>query len=77
MAGITLAQAESQLQLWLDASAALAESESYTIGSGTSTARQLKRSDASKVLKMIAFWQGQVDALATSGRGRFIQMVPR
>lgn len=78
MAGITLSQAEAQLQLWLDASSALATGKAYTIGSGTSTARQLTRANAQEVLEMISFWQGQVDALGpTAGRGRLIQVVPR
>lgn len=78
MAVITLAQAESQLQLWLDASASLATGKSYTVGSGTSTARQLTRADAKEVQSMISFWQGQVDALSPSAScGRLIQVVPK
>ena len=78
MAVITLAQAESQLQLWLDASASLAAGKSYTIGSGTSTARQLTRADAKEVREMISFWQGQADALSsTASCGRLISVVPK
>ena len=78
MAGITYEQADSQLQLWLAASASLATGKSYTIGSGTPTARMLTRANAKEVQDMIGFWQGQVDALSpAAARGRFIQVVPR
>ena len=41
MAGITLAQAEAQLALWLTASEKVAKGQSYTIGD-----RSLTRADA-------------------------------
>jgi len=63
MAGITLAQAQSQLDLWIAASAAVAKSQSYTIGT-----RTLTRADAKEVLAMIDFWEGKVARLSTVRR---------
>ena len=58
MAGITVAQAEAQLAIWLAANAAIASGQAYQIG-----ARQLRRADLSDVLAQVKFWQGQVTEL--------------
>lgn len=62
MSGITLAQAEAQLTLWLNASTAIASGQEYTIGN-----RHLKRADLNEVNESIKMWQGYVTRL-TSGR---------
>lgn len=71
---ITLAVAESNLDLWVQASAALATSASYRIGS-----RELTRADAKEVREMITYWQNMVEQLqnSTRGSGRVIRVVPR
>ncbi|MBL4835747.1 MAG: hypothetical protein JKY26_17490 [Pseudomonas sp.] len=57
---ITLEQAQSQLQNWLDASTKVSQKQSYRIGT-----RQLEYADAAEIMKMIDYWQGQVDRLAS------------
>lgn len=67
MAGITLAQAETQLTAWLAASAAVASGQEYSIAG-----RTLKRADAAAVQKQVDYWNQQVQTLSAraSGRGR-------
>jgi hypothetical protein len=73
MAGITLAQAEEQLGLWLAASTAVSSKQSYRIGE-----RQLTHADAGEILKMIEFWDKRAAALGATaeGRGRLRTIVP-
>lgn len=71
--GITLQQAEAQLQAWLAANLAVSTGQSYRIGT-----RQLERADASEILKQIQFWQREVDRLNVNRRGaRVFRAVPR
>lgn len=67
MAGITLALAQAQLDLWLAADTAVAAGQSYSIKD-----RSLSRADAAEITRKIDYWNGWVQklALATSGRGR-------
>lgn len=65
MAGITLAQAESNLAAWLAASEAVAASQSYTIGN-----RTLTRANAAWIQNMVEFWDRQVKRLSASTRNR-------
>lgn len=71
---ITLENARQQLDLWLEASAALATGQSYQIGT-----RQLTRSNATEVLKMINYWQSTVAQLEAGSGGsmRIRRLVPR
>jgi len=62
MAGITLAQAEAQLAIWLDALEAVATSQSYVIGN-----RELTRVNASEIRRQIDFWDGKVTKLSRGG----------
>jgi hypothetical protein len=73
MAGITLAQAEAHLTLWLAASSAVASSQSYEIGD-----RKLTRADAAEIREQIEFWDRQVKRLDAnaSGRSRTSYVVP-
>lgn len=64
MAGITLAQAEAQLTLWLNASTAIASGQEYSIGD-----RQLKRADLAEVNNSINMWQRQVNRLSGGRSG--------
>lgn len=66
MAGITLQQAQKQLDNWLTASEAVAKGQSYTI-STASGSRSLTRANASEILKQIQFWDTQVKRLARGG----------
>ena len=67
MAGITLAFAQAQLELWLAADAAVASNQSYSIKD-----RSLTRADAGEITSKIEYWNGwcQKLARAASGRGR-------
>lgn len=62
MAGITLAQAEAQLQVWMDASTAVASGQSYTIAD-----RSLTRADARAIQQQIQYWDQKVKALSRGG----------
>lgn len=68
MAGLTLADAEAQLALWLAASAAVATGQEYEIDTGNGR-RRLRRADAAEIRQQIVFWQGQISALTPIGAG--------
>lgn len=67
MAGITLAQAQEQLDVWLAASSATSKKQSYRIAD-----RQLTFTDAAEIRQQIDYWNGKVILLSqrASGRGR-------
>jgi len=69
MAGITLAQAQSQLAVWLAASIAVAGNQEYEIDTGSAGRRRLKRADAAEIRQQVAFWQAKVDALTPANEG--------
>jgi hypothetical protein len=78
MAGITLAQAQAQLDAWLAASTAVASSQSYEIETGNGR-RKLERADAAEIRQMIGYWQKLVNNLTPSsagGRKRTRYIVP-
>lgn len=78
MAGLTLANAEAQLALWLAASAAVATGQEYEIDTGNGR-RRLKRADAAEIRQQIVFWNGQIATLtsaAAGGRTRTRYVVP-
>lgn len=62
MAGITLAQAETQLASWLAADTAVATGQSYSIGG-----RSLTRANAKEIRDNIVFWDKQVKRLTRGG----------
>lgn len=74
MAGITLAQAEAQLALWLDADAKLSKGQSYSVG-GRSVTR-------AETQEKIEYWDRrckELEAAGTSGSGRRVRsgvMIP-
>ena len=74
MAGITLAQAQAQLDVWLAASSAVAQKQSYRIAD-----RQLTYTDAAEIRQQIDYWNSKVVALSqrASGRGRARTIVVR
>lgn len=74
MAGITLAQAQAQLDAYLAAETAVLANQSYKIGE-----REFKRADLKAIQDGIDRWSAKVESLSNSrangGRGRSI--VPR
>lgn len=68
MAGITLEQAQAQLDSWLAASTAVASSQSYEIETGNGR-RKLTRADAEMVLSQVKYWQNMVNVLTASSAG--------
>ena len=64
MAGITLAFAEAQLALWLEADAKVASGQSYTIAG-----RSLSRVDAGAITEKINYWDAKAKSLSASAAG--------
>jgi len=62
MAGITLAQAEAKLTLWLAAEEAVATGQSYTIAG-----RSLTRADAGVIGERVTYWDKKVKSLDRGG----------
>ncbi len=65
MAGITLPQAQAQLEAWLAADMAVAKKQSYRIAD-----RQLTFADAAEVTEKINYWSGKVQELSQRAAGR-------
>jgi hypothetical protein len=65
MAGITLEQAQQQLQAWLQASMKVASNQSYEIGG-----RKLTRADAADIQTQIKFWDDKAKALTRAAKGK-------
>lgn len=66
MAGITLQQAQEQLDAWLAASAAVAQGQAYSITT-ESGSRSLTRVNAQEIMTQIKFWDTQVKRLSRGG----------
>jgi hypothetical protein len=64
MAGITLADAQAQLDVWMAANTAVASGQSYTIGT-----RQMTKVDAAEIREQISFWDGKVKELSRGTSG--------
>ena len=62
MAGITLAQANTQLTSWLAADTAVATGQSYSIGG-----RSLTRANAKEIRDNITLWDKHVKRLTRGG----------
>jgi hypothetical protein len=69
MAGITLAQAQAQLETWLAASTAVAAGKTFRTENET-----LTREDSAQILKMVEFWNGMVKSLSGSTRRPVINL---
>ncbi|TPN79972.1 DUF6148 family protein [Mesorhizobium sp. B1-1-2] len=65
MAGITLAQADTQLQLWLEASTRVAAKQSYSIAG-----RSLTLADLADINSQIKYWDNMVKILSRAAAGR-------
>jgi len=69
---VTLEYAQTQHKLWLDAQTAVASGQSYTIGR-----RSLTRANLSDILRMIQYWEDEIDSLTSTSRPRTRRAVPR
>lgn len=69
MAGITLAQAEAKLTLWLAAEEKVAANQSYEI-EVNGTRRVLRRADLAEIRKTIDYWNSKVVAASRRASGR-------
>ena len=65
MAGITLAQAQAQLDAWLAASLATATGQAYEIAG-----RRLTRANAAEITANIDTWNARVITLSLRASGR-------
>lgn len=65
MPALTLANAEAQLALWLEADAAVATGQSYEIAG-----RRLTRTDAGTITEKIEYWNAKVVTLTNQSQGR-------
>ena len=66
MAGITLAQAETQLANWLAALEKISGGQSYTISTGAGS-RTVQRADLESVQAQVTYWDNQVKRLTRGG----------
>jgi len=72
MAGITLAQAQAQLDAYLAAETAVLGGQEYEIGG-----RRLKRADLQAIQAGINLWNQRVQDLTARASGRSRAVVPR
>ena len=68
MAGITLEQAQAQLDLWLAANIKIAGNQSYEIDTGNGR-RKLTRANPAEVQEQIEFWDRKVKELTPASGG--------
>ena len=72
MAGISLAQAQAQLNTYLAAETAVLGSQSYEIAG-----RKLTRANLAEIQKGVELWNQRVQQLSRRAGGRSIAIVPR
>ena len=65
MAGLTQAQAEAQLALYMTAEEKVLSGQEYTIGS-----RRMRRADLAEIRDGITYWNGQVQKLSNGNGAR-------
>jgi hypothetical protein len=75
MAGITLAQAQEQLALYLAAEAAVLQGQSYEIETSGGR-RKLTRADLESIQVGIALWNGRCTTLSVTTTGRRRTIIP-
>ncbi len=71
MTGITLAQAQTQLSLWLDADAKTARGQAYSMDG-----RSMTRADAAEITNKINYWQDMVNRLSGNQRRGISRVIP-
>ena len=79
MAGITLEQAQAQLDTYLAANTAVASGQEYEIDTGNGR-RRLRRADAAEIRTQIDYWDQKVKSLTPAsggGRRRVRYVVPQ
>jgi hypothetical protein len=76
MAGITLAQAEAQLALYLAAEAAVLAGQSYRIQT-LQGERELRRANLAEIQEGIKTWNERALTLGTTSLGRNRVIVPK
>lgn len=64
MAGITLEQAQAQLDLWLAADAAVSKKQEYSV-----LGRTWRATDAAEISNKIDYWNKWVQRLSRGGSG--------
>jgi hypothetical protein len=72
MAGITLAQAEEKLALWLAAEEKVASGQEYSIGN-----RTLKRVNLFQIREQIKYWDATVRKLSRGTSGIRVRGITR
>lgn len=72
MAGITAAQAQAQLDLWVAADGKVAKNQSYTINGRTWT-----RADAAQITEKIEYWSAKLEQLNGTRRRGILYGIPR
>ncbi|MCB9993112.1 MAG: hypothetical protein H6873_05595 [Hyphomicrobiaceae bacterium] len=70
MAGITIDQAQSHLDLWLAADEAVATGQEFEIETANGGRRKLRRADAAEIRNRIDYWNGKVEQLTRQAQGR-------
>lgn len=70
MAGITQAQAEAKLALWMAADDAVAKGQSYSIAG-----RTLTRANSAEIMKNITYWNGMVKELDDGGGNASVRRI--
>lgn len=75
MAGITLVQAQAQLDTYLAASTAVAAGQSFDLSSA-GTSRSLTKVDAKEIRESITFWNDMVKSLGGGSSITVRQGVP-
>lgn len=73
MAGITLAQAQTQLDNWLAALTAISQGQEYTI-STPGGSRRLVRANLGEVQTQVEFWNARVIELTRGNRGMRVRL---
>ncbi len=71
MAGITLEQAQTQLDNFLEASTKVANGQAYSIGG-----RSYTRADAEEIRNSITYWDDRVKRLSRTSRIRARRVTP-
>ncbi len=71
MAGLTQAQAEAQLALYIAAEEKVLSGQEYSIGS-----RRLKRADLAEIREGIQFWNAEVQRLSNGAGVRVRGLTP-
>ena len=72
MAGITLAQAQTQLDAYLAAETAILSGQEYEIAG-----RRLRRANLVEVREGVTYWSDKVDELTAKSQRRGRSIVPR